>query len=570
MDKPSPAEMGTWASLGDWLWFVAFGVASSLWCLSAAGQLGATFDEPVYLNVGMETWRTGSNHGLMRLGTMPLPVDLVTLPLYTWEQWRGRPFDPVADFDVLLPYARAMTLLFWWLLLCYARLTGRSLAGPWGGRLAVALIACEPSFLAHAGLATTDISITACLLALVYHFRTGREAGWFRRVALPTIWFALALLAKASALVYGPLCLLAVEVERLVRAGALPGAGSGWRNRCRQSLAALLPWMRDMRWIGIGGLAGMLFYCGCDWRAEPSFVKWANRLPEGPTASVMVWLADHLCIFTNGFEGLVQQVKHNVRGHGAYLLGQRDARALWFYFPALLSIKLSTPVLIAPFVVALFRPRALLNWAFLCAAFLVLISPAFRVQLGIRLLLPVVALGLVGLAAALVELCRDVPAIWQRRVLTSGIGAGVAWTACAAVVVWPNGLCYINELWGGMDRGYRLVSESNYDWGQGLNELERWRCEQGLEQLDVWYFGADPTFERRGMRVVPLHVTAIEDAADVSSQLHGRYLAVSASLLYGLDRGSNTAAFHQSASYLRALKPVARTTTFFIYEFPQR
>ena len=227
MDRSTRCEL-----LADWLWFLVCGILSSIWCLTAAGQLSATFDEPIYINRGLQHWRSGSYHPLLQMGTMPLPVDAETLPLYLWERWRGVPFDPVADFQKLLPPARAMTLLFWWLLLCYGRLAGRALAGPWGGRLAVGLLAFEPSFLAHAGLATTDISITACLLALVYHFRMGREAGWFRRLGLPAFWFAAALLAKASALVYGPLFLVAVEVERLVRSGKLAYSAAGWRERC--------------------------------------------------------------------------------------------------------------------------------------------------------------------------------------------------------------------------------------------------------------------------------------------------------------------------------------------------
>src|SRR3954451_5356552 len=150
---------------GDWLWFLAFAAASSVWCVPAPAALGPTFDEPIYVERGLQGWRSGSHSGLIRLGTMPLPPDLDTLPLYLWERWHGVTFDPVRDLPELLPWARAGTLVFWWLLLFYARLAARSLAGPWGGRLAVALLACEPSLLAHASLATTDIAIAACVLA---------------------------------------------------------------------------------------------------------------------------------------------------------------------------------------------------------------------------------------------------------------------------------------------------------------------------------------------------------------------------------------------------------------------
>src|SRR5947209_1362693 len=126
------------AWIGDWCWFLAWGVASSIWCLTAAGQIGATFDEPVYITRGLDCWRTGSHRGLMQLGTMPLPVDVDTLPLYLWERWHDVRFDPATDLESLLPWARAGTLVFWWLLLAYARLAGRQLGGNRGGRLAVA------------------------------------------------------------------------------------------------------------------------------------------------------------------------------------------------------------------------------------------------------------------------------------------------------------------------------------------------------------------------------------------------------------------------------------------------
>ncbi len=191
-------------------WFLACLVASSTWCVTAAHELGATFDEPLYLTRGLEVWRTGSHAGLMQLGTMPLPVDWDTLPLYVWERWRGKPFDVVADFDLILPVARAGTLAFWWLLLTYGWLAARQLAGPWGGRLAVAWLAAEPNLLAHASLATTDIAISACLLALVYHWQIGRDRTWPWRVGWPAFWFAAAIGAKASCMVFGPLFMLVV------------------------------------------------------------------------------------------------------------------------------------------------------------------------------------------------------------------------------------------------------------------------------------------------------------------------------------------------------------------------
>src|SRR5262245_44970927 len=105
--------------LFDGLWLLAWGIASSVWCITAARAIGPTFDEPLYVTRGLEGWRNGSHGGLLRVGTMPLPVDVETLPLYLWERWHGTTLDPVHDLDRLLPWARAGMLGFWWLLLLY-------------------------------------------------------------------------------------------------------------------------------------------------------------------------------------------------------------------------------------------------------------------------------------------------------------------------------------------------------------------------------------------------------------------------------------------------------------------
>src|SRR5512137_2672048 len=78
--------------LADWGWLLACLLAAGLWCISASPRLGATFDEPNYVARGLKAWRSGSYSPLLRQGTMPLPVDVISLPLYLREKARGIPF----------------------------------------------------------------------------------------------------------------------------------------------------------------------------------------------------------------------------------------------------------------------------------------------------------------------------------------------------------------------------------------------------------------------------------------------------------------------------------------------
>jgi hypothetical protein len=564
----------------DGCWLIACLAASAAWCLSASARLSATFDEPVYLASGLEAWRTGSHARLMHMGTMPLPVDLNTLPLYMWERWHGVELDPVADLERILPWARAGTLVFWSILLVYGWLAARQLAGPWGGRLAAAWLACEPNLLAHASLATTDIAISACLLALAYHFRQARDRTWFWRVGLPACWFAAAVLAKASGMVFGPLCLLAMEIERIVRAGALTAsaedvplrsAAGRWRLLGSSLWEQLRPFWRDLKQLLAIGFVLVFVYCGCDWQPQPSFVEWAHELPQSPQKTAMVWVAEHLCIFTNAGEGLVRQIKHNVKGHhGAFLLGHVHPKAVWYYFPVALSIKLTLALLAAPLVVLLARRRALANWALAAAAALLLFSVNCRVQIGIRLVLPLVVLLIVGLSAALVEAARTAHPAWRRGLAGAWAGAAVLWAAMSAGSVWPHGLCYVNELWGGPANGYMLLSDSNYDWGQGVKELDRWRKSRGLDQLDVWYFGTDPAIGNPPLRHLPLHVLPLDRPADVLAFVESDYLAVGTTLLYGTTTREAAANQAKAVAFFKAQRPVARTTTFLIYDLSNR
>jgi hypothetical protein len=552
----------------DALWLLFWGILSSVWCVTAAARLSATYDEPFYLEEGLAHWRTGSCGSLLRLGTMPLPPDVQTLPVYLWERWRGEPFDAVTQQRLLLPLARAANLVFWWLLLVYALCAGRALGGPWAGRLAVALLACEPTFLGHASLATTDVPVAACLLALVYHFRVAREGSWLRRVGVPALWFGLAVLAKASGLVFGVLCLIAVEVERRLALARASGVTSRrdllravWRNP-----PETVAFGRDLgQMVGLG-LVLAFVYCGTDWKPIDDLVRWTHSLPQNALGRTAVAAAEGFRIFPNAGYAIVRQVVHNMRGHGVYLMGTAHRRALWYYFPVLLSIKCTLPLLLLPLLLGLWRRRVLVNWACVAAAALLAFSLTCRVQIGIRFMLPLILLGVVGLAAAAVTALRS-GSLPGRVAVGLLLAGGVAWSAAECVGVWPHGLSYINEAWGGPDDGYRLVNDSNYDWGQGLDDLLRWQ-EEHPSDLSVWYFGSCHSLAGVPLQTVRLHNLPAERSPlprVTLDELAGRRFAVSTTFLYC---PPVTPAMRADQEYLRSLTPVGRTQTFLIYDLP--
>ncbi len=486
-------------------WVLGFGLLSTVLVVHSGRDRGATFDEPYYIKEGLKSWRTGSNYTLLQAGAMPLPIDVQTGILYAWERHLGIEFDAVADCAKLLPVARLGTLPFWWLLLASAYLWGRLVGGQtggdsgrkWGGRFAFALTAFEPNLVAHAGQATTDIAACGTLLFSLYVYEATRNLGRWGRVVWPGLAYGVALSAKASAMPFSPQLLLVLSVAHNPPPLAWKLAGVDWREFWRWAWRLV----RELLSIGLIGWALMVAYCGCDWAPEPSAVEWVRTWPEGSAKSAGAWFFDHLRVFPNGLIALVQQTKHNFRGHGSYVLGEYHPRAVWYYFPVVLSIKL-------PLVLAWLFVARLLVWRFpglgawrdetaatpeAPAAYrtplwamlgvLLLFSLNCRVQLGVRLVFILVALLLVYLGAS-----------WPARRGLAARGLALAGLMLLHLPGAPDPLRFTNAAWGGPEAARTLLADSNSDWGQGLPELARWRAANlpPDEPLTVWYYGADP------------------------------------------------------------------------------
>jgi hypothetical protein len=353
-------------------------------CVTAGRELGPTFDEPFYLQAGLHSWHTWHQKDLLTAGTMPLPAKVVTLPLFGWELLRGERLDVLSHLDDWLPIARAMTLVFWFLLLLGGYLGGRIWSGELAGCLAVAFLAVEPILLGHASLATTDLAFTACLLLLAVTFKAGRDGSQRRRITIPAILCAVTLLAKASAIVFIPVVLLAIEVEHRWQLGQL-------RDRAAWKQSA-----RDLFAIGWRGL-------------------------------LMVFV---MCPFA--FRAFRMQFEHNIAGHGmTFLLGEASADGFWYYFPAALAIKTSLALLVL-LALVLIRPHYLANGPMLAALALLLLSPAFRVQIGVRFVLPVIGFAILGLAIGLARWLADCPSP-SVRWISCGTVASAA-ISCSAIL----------------------------------------------------------------------------------------------------------------------------------------
>jgi hypothetical protein len=113
-----------------------------------------------------------------------------------------------------LARARMPNLLFVAIAIAGVALWARHLFTPGAGLLAALIFASLPPVLAHGGLATTDMALTATLIVALYVFTLFLEAAtWLRTVALG-LALAAGLLAKYSFLVYFLACALVLMAIR--------------------------------------------------------------------------------------------------------------------------------------------------------------------------------------------------------------------------------------------------------------------------------------------------------------------------------------------------------------------
>jgi hypothetical protein len=553
-------------------WVVGcFGIIGSVAILTSMRQIGGTFDEFFYLDAGLERWRTGSNARLLAAGTMPLPIDVATLLPYLVERHRGQAWSLHDEYRDVLQIARLPTLLFWWVVL----LTGWSIARRLGGRTAgvgaAAFLAGEPNLLAHSALATTDVAFTAFVLLFAFTADWGVGRAWWARVGLPGVVCGFAFCAKASAMVFVPILLIAIGMLPTAATNSLSSQPLALREfasrlRCRG-------FWKDATTIYLIGLGLAYFYCGSDWKAHPKFIAAASGLPPGRVRDLALWIAENLRVFQNAGVALWYQISHNLRGHGSYLLGEEVPRAVWYHFPIALSMKLTPAVLLTIAIAAIVSWRSLFHWPFIASFLMLLSSLNCRVQIGVRLQLPLIACTCVAAAitwSRAFDALRDESARQQaslgsvgRRILAGWLVISVAWMVLALYQNWPHYLTYVNDFWGGPAQGEKLVSDSNFDWGQGIPDLL-----QMIESNDMptpvalWYFGTDPAAQKPPLRLVPLHKADIRTASELRRYVNEKYLAVGTTILYG-------SYIHEPRwliEWLRQKPYVARTRTFLIFD----
>ncbi len=362
------------------------------------------------------------------------------------------------DYDRRLALSRAGNLPFFWLGCWMVFLWGRRMLGVSAGVVAVLIFSMIPTLLAHAGLSTTDMGITACMAAAMYASLRLVERPGLKTAA----WFGLALglmvISKFSALVFYPAAMGLVLAAWLFKTRPAPG-------KLLRDLGRLTPWAALSAILAVLVIwAGYRFSFGkTDW------VPFAVPFPEL-------------------YSGIQEVSQHNTGGHLSYLMGDLRMDGWWQFFPVLLAVKLPLAML-GLIALGLWKRSARpadawpLGMAISISLGILAVAMVARINIGLRHILPMFPfLAVIAAGGAMWLAGKALAHGWARWTL----GLALLWLCASSLASHPDYLAYFNALAG--DHPENIVVDSDLDWGQDIKRLG-----QRLKELNAPSVAFTPT-----------------------------------------------------------------------------
>ncbi|MBI3695497.1 MAG: glycosyltransferase family 39 protein [Acidobacteria bacterium] len=442
-----------------------------------------------------------------------------------------------------LSLARAGNLIFAVLIFFFVYRWAILLYGQGAALAACTLAVCCPNLIAHASLATIDISVAATvLMAAFFSWRWSERPAW-RYCLGAAAAFSLAVLCKFSALAFLPPIAAVYFVTGRWERWKAAGGPAIRELRMGLLLAAAFCLLAGLiLWAGYGFNVGYVaprghqVTSGFQMGSETSL---PHRLARALEARVLP--APKL------WQGLIEVLSHNEEGHPAYLLGKVSTEGRWYYFPVAVSVKTTLPLLLLAAIGAWLAARSRAGLYPIAAIAVILnIAMAGRLNIGIRHVLPIYPFFAI-LGSSVFAEGRN----WGRtsRVVLMAL---LAWHAAESLVAHPDYLAYFNEIAAGNEE--RFLADSNLDWGQDLARLVKFTRERQIESVLLSYSGSsDPA--KLGLRGSVFRWRPPQSG----------WVAVSVNHLVGL--GIDPA----YSAWLRTQPPVARVgKSICVYYFPPR
>ena len=189
-------------------------------------------------------------------------------------------------------------------------------------------------------------------------------------------------------------------------------------------------------------------------------------------------------------DGIGYLAGHDVTGSSAYIAGIAYTGGRWWYWPLSLVIKWPGTALllvVAGVIGCLRLPSDLRRRAGLAVVLPAALITGFTLttpkDVGVRYLLPALALWAAAAASGLVTVLGAATGAWRTRVAGTAVAVMLGAAVVSTAGSFPRSIAW--TAWP-FRPGYAMVTDSNLDWGQSLYALRSWSTSR-----DPWvaYFG---------------------------------------------------------------------------------
>lgn len=417
-----------------------------------------------------------------------------------------------------------LTVLFGWMLFEWVKWR----FNPTTALLTLIFFAFSPTILAHGRLVTTDIGAAFGFFIGIVTFIKFLETPSWRTILLAGLGLGLALLLKFSTILLLP----TYAILFLAHIWIMPNLHMHERLRVFFRIFGQI--------IALGIVVVLLVW------VVYAYHVW-NYPPERQLADAEFTLTSfgyrpavnfNLALIRNAITrplgqylfGLLMVIQRSAGGNTAFFLGDVSATGSRLYFPLLYIVKESLAFHIFTLIAivaagkkifrrikqsALFElPTYLRVWIrdhfveFASIVFIVVYWTASiksPLNIGVRHVLPTFPFIYLLVARQITEwLHSHVDADphtwfgWLQNIYQMYIKAIpkflislvlLVWLVLGTITTFPHFLSYYNELAGGTRHGWRIATDSNYDWGQDLKRLADFVEKNNIQKIAVDYFG---------------------------------------------------------------------------------
>jgi hypothetical protein len=217
---------------------------------------------------------------------------------------------------------------------------------------------------------------------------------------------------------------------------------------------------------------------------NPTSAEYLQQLSRPGEAKLLTTIAHYHLLPESYIYGLAD-VRMMADFYSSYLLGTTYPHGVWFYFPLVIVIKSTLPFLIllaiTAWAIATGRLRCWREILFLTVppVLYLVVAMSSRMNIGMRHILPMYPFLTVLIAGAAWTL------IQRNRRWMYAISVLVVFQIVTSLHAYPVYIPYANELWGGPSQTYKLLSDSNSDWGEQLKATKKYLDQRGVK--DCWF-----------------------------------------------------------------------------------